>query len=179
MINTHPSVAEIDATINLLSVLEMAKDATKLKDTLHSLKLRQDEIEQAKQAHDKAAYDAQQEAKKAEAVLAQVAVSQEKANRDLSNVAKGFADLEAARESMREERNKFDRWMAGEREALARRQSEVDSKAVTTSRLAEDIARREDALKATEERLAAAIAAADARRKEFDDKLASLKQMIN
>jgi hypothetical protein len=73
----------------------------------------------------------------------------------------------------------FDRWMAGEREALAKRQSEVESKAVTTSRLADDIARREDALKATEERLAAAIAAADARRKEFDDKLASLKQMIN
>jgi chromosome segregation ATPase len=179
MINTNPSVAEIDATINLLSVLEMAKDASKLKDALQALKFEKAEIEQAKQARDKAAHDAAQAAKAADEAASKAASAQAKVNQDMSSVAKGFADLEAARVAMKDERDKFDRWMAAEREALSRKVAEVESKAVMQARAEEDMAKREAAYKDAKSMLTAAIAAADARRNEYESKLASLKQMVN
>ena len=54
MMNTNPSVAEIDATMNLLSVLELAKDASKLKTALQEIKDAQDALAAMKKDADAA-----------------------------------------------------------------------------------------------------------------------------
>jgi chromosome segregation ATPase len=179
MITTNPSVAEIDATINFLSVLEMAKDSAKLKAALNELKAEQDDLADAQKKHDNAARKANDAAKKAEDAAAKALAAQAKADDDIAKVAKGLADLENERVAMREERNQFDRWMAAERDALSKRQAEVESKAVLNTRAEEEMAKRASAVGAAEAKLANAIAAADAKREEYEAKLASLKEMIN
>lgn len=174
-----PSVAEIDATINVLSILELAKDASKLKDALGTIKAEKD----AAAAERKAAQLAKEDIAAAQAALEdqQVQIDRDRAKlkQDQAASLKTSEELEQASVAMREERNRFDRWMAEEREALANLRARVESDAVANKRRAEDLMALE-AKAATRERDAdAAIAAADAKRAEFEAKLANLKAMVS
>lgn len=178
MITTHPSVAEVDATLSLLSVLELAKDASKLKTALLTLKAEQDDLADAQKKHDNAVRRAQEATKRAEEAIGKSLAEKAAASEELARVAAGFADLEAAREAMKAERDAFDRWMAGERDALSRRVAEVDSKAVQNEREGERLTRLEATLQGERQKLQSAMDAVAAKGDELDAKLNSLKAMV-
>jgi predicted nucleic acid-binding Zn-ribbon protein len=179
MMNTiNPSVAEIDATINFLSILELAKDASKLKEALSTIKAEKD----AAAAERKAAQLAKEDVAAGQAALedmqAQLERDRAKLKQDQAASFKTSEELDAASVAMREERDRFDRWMAGEREALANLRARVDSDAAANKRRAEDLMALEAKAAVRERDADAAIAAADAKRAEYEAKIASLKAMV-
>lgn len=178
MINTTPSVAEIDATMNLLSVLELAKDAGKLKSALQEVKAAQDAASAERAAADKAIAQAKADAIALATQQGQLDQQAAKLKEESAKVFKGSEEVELSREAMREERNRFDRWMAEQREALAGDQARVESDRVANARRAEDLKSIEDAAANRSKAADAAIQAADAKRGEFETKLASLKAMV-
>lgn len=179
MMNTTPSVAEIDATMNLLSVLELAKDATKLKSTLQEIKSAQDAASDERKAADEAIAQAKQQAAELERQAGLVEQDRAKVKEESTRAFKAAEEVELTREAMRDDRNKFDRWMADQREALAASLAKVESDRVANARRAEDLKAIEDAADRRVKEADAAIAAADARRAEYEAKIASLKAMVS
>ncbi len=178
MINNTPSVAEIEATMNLLSVLEMAKDAAKLKAALQDIKAAQDAASAERKDADEAIGKLQVEKAELQTQAGLVEQSKAKAKEDAARAFKASEDIEMIRAAMLEERNSFDRWMAVQREALAADQARVESDRVATARRAEDLQAIEDACARRVTEADAAIKAADAKRAEFEAKLANLKAMV-
>ena len=178
MSNINPTVAEIDATMNLLSVLELAKDATKLKGVLQQVKDAQDAAADERKAADASI----SQAKSQTAALARQEglLEQEKAKvkEESAKVFKAAEEIELDRTAMRGERNQFDRWMAEQRESLAAEKARVESDRVANARRAEDLKAIEDAAGRRVQEADAAIKAADAKRAEFEAKLANLKSMV-
>jgi hypothetical protein len=179
MMNTTPSVAEIDATMNLLSVLELAKDATKLKGALQEVKAAQDAAAAERNAADASIAQAKQQAAELERQASLVEQNRAKVKEESSRAFKASEEIELSREAMRDERNRFDRWMADQREALAADQARVESDRVANARRAEDLKAIEDAADRRVKEADSAIKTADAKRAEFEAKLASLKAMVN
>lgn len=177
-INITPSAVAVDTAANLLAFLEMAKDPSKLKAVLDQIKTAQDaaaaEAEAAKAAK-KEALDIMREANEKSAAADRAAVT---AREDSSRAAAASADAAAMRDSMKEERNKFDNWMAAEREKLAADQAKVKSDAAQNASMAEALAGAEkDAIEYRAE-ADRAMAAAEALRAEYEQKIAALKSMI-
>lgn len=179
MINTTPSVSEIDATMNLLSVLELAKDATKLKGALKEIKAAQDAASAERKAADDYIAQAKQQAADLDRQAGVVEQSRAKVKEESARAFKAAEEVELSREAMRDERNRFDRWMADERERLTARQAKVESDHVANARRAEDLKIIEDAADRRAKEADAAIKAADAKRAEYETKLASLKAMVS
>lgn len=179
MISTNPSVADIDATMNLLSVLELAKDAAALKKAVSQIKQAQDDAAAERKAAD--AEIAKAKANAAEVSVQQGLIEQEKARmkEELARMFKTSEELESARVAMRDERNRFDSWMAQQREALAAAQAKVDSDAAANVRRAEDLKAIERAAAAREQAASDALRSADAKRTEYEQKMAALKQMVS
>ena len=179
MMNTTPSVAEIDATMNLLSVLEMAKDATKLKSALQDIKAAQDAAMAERKAADAAIATAKAQEAALQVQAGLVEQSKAKVKEEAARAFKASEDIELIRAAVLEERNNFDRWMAAQREALAADQARVESDRVVNARRAEDLKAIEDAADRRVKEADSAIKAADAKRAEYEAKLASLKAMVN
>ncbi len=179
MIDTTPSVAEIDATMNLLSVLELAKDATKLKGALQEVKAAQDAASAERKAADAAIAQAKKQAAELERQAGLVEQDRAKVKEEYAKAFKASEEIELSRNAMRDDRNKFDRWMADEREQLAASQAKVESDRVANARRAEDFKAVEDAANLRVKEADAAIKAADAKRAEFEAKLAGLKAMVS
>ncbi len=178
MMNTTPSVAEIDATMNLLSVLELAKDATKLKGALQEVKAAQDAASAERKAADASIAQMRQQAAELERQAALIGQDRTKVKEESTRIFKASEEIELSRDAMRDERNRFDRWMADQREALAADQAKAESDRVANARRAEDLKAIEDAADRRAKEADAAIKAADAKRAEFEAKLANLKAMV-
>lgn len=179
MMNTTPTVAEIDATMNLLSVLELAKDATKLKDALKDIKKAQDAAAAERKKADKSLGDLK--AKFAELDEQAAVIEQERAKiaEETARTLQASKDVEDLRIAMREQRIDFDRWMAQQREVLAAEQARAASDNVANARRAEDLKALEQDAARRAEQADAAKAAAEAKRGEYEAKLENLKQMIS
>jgi colicin import membrane protein len=174
-----PSAVAVDTAANLLEFLELARDPAKLKAVISQIKSAQDaakaEVDKVQSIRDDAAKmsaDAEKMAAKATNAAADAAAQAQRA-------AAAIAEADAAREAMRDERNKFDNWMAGEREALAALRARADSDADANKRVAADLSKQLNALAAKEKSVEEAKAAADAARAEYEQKLASLKAMVS
>jgi chromosome segregation ATPase len=178
MITTHPSVAEIDATINFLSVLEMAKDAAKLKGALASLKDAQTALAQQEKESTEAAKRAEAAQKRSETAANKVASEQAKLEREREALAKSTQDIEDSYAAMKAQRNDFDRWMAEERDKLSRQQALVTSEQVMLERAKDQLAQREAELSKEREAVQIELAAASEKRIELEAKLAGLKAMV-
>jgi len=179
MMNTiNPTVAEIDAAVNVLAILEMAKDAGKLKATLQEVKDAQDAAASERAAADKAAADLRGLQAEIERENALIAQERAKLKQETAQILKNNEQTELMRAAMRDERERFDRWMAAEREVLDAAKAKVDSDAVANARRAEDLQAIEAAAATRVADAEAAIKAADAKRAEFDAKLANLKAMV-
>ena len=178
MINTTPSAAEIDVAMNLLSVLELAKDATKLKGALQEVKAAQDAASAERKAADQAVTQAKQQAAALEKQAGLVEQDRTKVREESARIFKASEEIELSRDAMREERNRFDRWMAEQREALSADQAKVESDRVANARRAEDLKAVEDTADRHMKEADAAIQAADAKRAEFEAKLSNLKAMV-
>jgi hypothetical protein len=178
MMNTTPSVAEIDATMNLLSVLELAKDATKLKSALQDIKSAQDAAAAERKAADAAIATMRAQEADLQVQAGLVEQSKAKVKEESARAFKASEEIELARAGMVDERNTFDRWMAAQREALAADQARVESDRVAVARRAEDLQTIEDAAARKVDEAQAAEKAADAKRAEYEAKLAGLKAMV-
>lgn len=174
----NPTPAEIDSAVNLLSVLELAKDATKLKEALKKIKDEHDAVSAARAA-------AVQEASEAKQATADLAAKQSRLDSDRAKLKEGMAilfknneELELARAAMRGERESFDNWMAAQREALAADRAKVESVAFENKRRAEEAAL---AMKDADTRMQHAqqlAAEAAAKLRDYESKLAQLKAMV-
>lgn len=179
MNSINPTTAEINSAVNLLSVLELAKDATKLKEVLKKIKEEQDAAAASFAA-------ATEEASRAKQAMAELAAAQSQVDFDRAKLRDGMAtlfknneDLELARADMRRERESFDNWMAAQREALAADKAKVDSVAFENARKAEEAAL---AMKDANVRMQHAeqlAAEAAAKLREYETKLAQLKAMVS
>lgn len=178
MMNTIPSAAEIDATMNLLSVLELAKDATKLKEALQEVKSAQDAASAERKGADEAIAQAKQQAAELDRQAGLVEQDRAKVKEESAKAFKASEEIELSREAMRDDRNKFDRWMADQREVLAANLAKIESDRVANARRAEDLKAIEDAADRRVKEADAAIKAADAKRAEYEAKLSNLKAMV-
>jgi hypothetical protein len=178
MMNTTPSVAEIDATMSLLSVLELAKDAAKLKKALQEIKAAQDAASAERNAADEAIAQTNRQAAELQVEFGLLEQGRVKVKEETARALKASEDIELSREAMRDDRNKFDRWMADQREALVAEQAKVESTRVANARRAEDLKAIEDAADRRVKEADAAIKAADAKRAEYEAKLSNLKAMV-
>lgn len=178
MISTTPTVAEIDATINLLSILELAKDASKLKEALGGIKSAHDAVKADMAALDKL---------KAEVIKTQANVSvlqgrldadREKLRVENQAHIRNCEALEQDRAAIKSEREKFDAWMAGEREKLAADLAKVASdRAAIENRAKELDAVRDNVAKQAMDAMRAQEAA-DAVRAEYETRMTALKAMV-
>lgn len=175
----NPTVAEIDAAVNVLAILEMAKDAGKLKAALQEVKDAQAAAATERAEADKALASLKAVEASLERDRALLEQERAKLKEESARVFKASGDVELDRAAMREERNNFDRWMAGEREAIAAARAKADSDAVANQRRAEEIASVEESAAARVRDAEAAIRAADAKRAEYEAKIDSLKKMVN
>lgn len=179
MISTKPTVAEIDAAMNLLSILEMAKDASALKATLAGIKDQQAALAEQREL---AAKDLETLAGGQlflEEQQARLDADREKLRQENDKHIRNTADLAADRAAMKEERNRFDAWMAKEREEFDRLKARVSSDAAANNTRAAQLEARNAELDKREADLASARAAADAKRVEYEQKLESLKAMVS
>ena len=172
-----PTPAEIAGAINLLSVLELAKDAEALKAALQEI------------ADAQAALAAQTEelnglidgarSAQAEAEAAQAAAAGERANAsiEIARVAEGFRQLEEAREAAKVERHERDLQAATVREELAAARAKVDSDSDQVRRREDALKLREDALVVENKRVADAVAAAERVEAEYKAKLEELRKI--
>lgn len=177
-INITPSAVAVDTAANLLAFLELAKDPGKLKSVIDQIKGAQtaaaDEVAAAAEAKAKAAAAAADLDKK------QASIDQESAKLKSANadIARKIDEANAISESAKAERVKFDAWMAAEREALTNDKSSVASAADQNGKRADALAREEASLAKRVEQVDAALAAAEAKRAEYEAKLAGLKAMV-
>ena len=178
MSDSIPTAADLSSAINLLSVLELAKDATSLKTALQSL-VDQTEVLAAQQAELETERSALVAAT-ADSVRAKDAASAERsqADIDISRVAQGFADLAAEREAMKVTRAQADEQAAGVRQELADARALVDSDRDQVDRRERVLAERALALDAEYQKASDSLDAANAKGAEYDAKLANLKGLV-
>lgn len=178
MITTTPAVAEVSAAMNLLSVLELAKDATAMKAALAVLKSEQDsmvELNNTIQANQDKYNALIAQAEKAQDAAA---AAQAKAEAENAKVMQNIAEVEADRAAMRDQRVTFDTWMAAQREALDAQKAAVASQAAALNKFNDEMNDRQKSLADGWAAVDRAKADAEAMRSEYETKLASLKQLV-
>lgn len=177
-INITPSAVAVDTAANLLAFLEMAKDPSKLNAVLSQIKTAQDAAAAEAQAAMAAKAEAEAAAREAEAQKAKAAGELSALREETSRAATASAEALAMRDSIKEERNRFDNWMAAEREALDAAKARVVADAAANSSFAQELDSRERALAEKDEACSRVTAAAEALRAEYQQKIAALKSMI-
>lgn len=178
MISTTPTVAEIDAAIHVLSILEMAKDATELKKSLAKIKAAKDDAKAVNDAASQKLADVNAGRRQLENEQARIDAELAKLREANQLHIRNTEDLANERAAMREERDRFDRWMATERNTLAALRARADSDMVTNDRRAAELASEAAQLEKRSGDVVAAQRAADALRSEYEQKIASLKAMV-
>lgn len=177
-INITPSAVAVDTAANLLAFLEMAKDPSKLKAVLDQIKTAQDaaaaKVQSAREANESAA----KTVAAAQAAAAKASQDLSLAREETAKAAQAAADADAVRASVKAERQKFDDWMAGQREALDAAKARVAADAAANSSFAQELDSRERALAEKDEACSRVTAAAEALRAEYERKIAALKSMI-
>jgi len=177
-IHITPSAVSVDTAANLLTFIELARDPSKLKAVVEQIKTAQEaaskEIEKAKIAQDAA-----------DKILAEAEKKEEKASQQLSaarteagKAAAAVAEAEAVRGQIAAERNKFDAWMATEREALANAKAVVNAAAEQNNKRDEAFASAEADLAKRVAQAVATQAAAEALQAEYKQKLSALKSVV-
>lgn len=177
-INITPSAVAVDTAANLLSFLEMAKDPSKLKAVLDQIKGAQDAAAAEAQAARDAKADAEKTLAAAQDAAAKASQDLARAREEAARAAQAAADADSVRASVKAERQKFDDWMAGQREGLSADAARVAAEADLNRRRADELAQRAaqvDAAAAAAER---AQAAADELRAEYERKVAALKSIV-
>lgn len=177
-INITPSAVAVDTAANLLAFLEMAKDPSKLKAVLDQIKAAQDAAAAEAQAAQLVKVEAEDAAREAEAQKDQASRELSALREESARAASATADAMAMRDSMKEERNKFDTWMAQQREALDAAKARVAADAAANSSFAKELDSRESELAEKDEACSRLTAAAEALRNEYQQKIAALKSMI-
>jgi chromosome segregation ATPase len=179
MNNVIASPSELESAVSLLSILEMAKDATKLKEALKKIK----DAQAAAAEKAREAQAAQEESDRKIAALAdrvaEVAERERKASAEALRVKSNAEFVEAEAAAIKAERARFDAWMAAEREALAALQAKVQSDAFSNERRASELADLEEAARQRMKDADVAIRTADARAQEYEAKVASLRAMVS
>jgi len=179
MITTNPTAREVDATLNLLSVLALAKDADLLADRLEQFKSAMADAD-AKLADVAAAQAAAADLQaQADQSLADAQAVREQADAELLKAYKATEDASNDRSYCRTQREAFDQWAAQEREKLVALGASTAARedALLRDRLALEDERR--ALQAEKERVGAAQDAAIAFKAEYEAKLDALKQVVS
>lgn len=170
--------AQIDTALNVVSILEMVKDATKLKEALAKIKEAQDAGVAQQKKLDKTLADIAKGQKALAEQEAALAAEREKLRSDAAALAKNTELLQADAAAMREERNKFDSWMAVEREKLAAETAKVASDADQNVRRAEELKKEAAGIEKMRAKLDKAQEAVDAVRAEYEQKMVALKAMV-
>jgi len=179
MLNTNPTAADIDATMNLLSVLEMANDATRLKAALQEIKDAQDAVASDRAKAEAAVAEAEGKSQELQTLASKLDAERLRLKEEEKRIFKNNEDVEASRVAMVDERNNFDAWMAAQREALAADKAKVESDAVANQRAVEDFQATVNESKSRLREADAVIKSAEAKRQEYEAKLAGLKAMVN
>jgi hypothetical protein len=178
MINVTPNAVEVNAAFNLLTIFEIIKDPASLKASLEQIKQAQDAAAAERQAAEvvKAQADkAMQEVDNARALLA----SQEAQTREqAARASRQVEESEAVSRAAKREREAFDAWMAQRREELDNQTAKVRSDAEQNARALKAFSAKEEELTQRAENLARLEQVAEAKRAEFEAKLASLKAMV-
>lgn len=179
MINTIPSVADLNAATQLLSVLELAKDATALKAAIADLADAQSQFadQASKLAEERKAYE--QSKANAERAADIALDAQRKSKEDQLKVSAAYGELADARDKQRAERNSFDQWMAEQRAAVNHKLADIESREDQIKRREAALAKQADELAAQIVKAREAEAAANAKGAELAAKLDSLKQFVN
>lgn len=177
-INITPSAVAVDTAANLLAFLEMAKDPSKLKAVLDQIKTAQDAAAAEVKAAEAVKAEASAAARQAEAQKAKASSELAALREESAKAAAASADALAVRDAIKEERKRFDDWMAGQREALDAAKARVAADAAANSLFAQELDSRERALEERDEACSRVTAAAEALRAEYQQKIAALKSMI-
>lgn len=179
MMGTTPTApSEVGQALQWLSVLEMAKDATKLKQALLPLQEAQQAAAEERQAADKAIAGAKQAMSDAASEMAKLEQERARLKEDQARLFKNGEDIEYSRAEMVRERTRFDDWMARERELLSAASAKVQSDAATVARRAQECDQRESQAGAELAKARGLQAAAEALRLEYEQKLNNLKAMV-
>lgn len=177
-INITPSAVAVDTAANLLAFLEMAKDPSKLKAVLAQIKAAQAaaaaEADSARAARDEAA----QTAAAAQDAAAKAAQDLSRAREEAAKAAQSTADADVVRAAVKSERQKFDDWMAQQREALSADSARVAADADLTQRRAAELDARALEVAEAASEAQRAQAAADALRADYERKVAALKSIV-
>lgn len=177
-INITPSAVAVDTAANLLAFLEMAKDPSKLKAVLDQIKSAQDAAAAEAQAARDAKADAEGTLAAAQAEAARATADLARARDETAKATQAAAEADSVRAAVKAERQKFDDWMADQREALDAAKARVASDAAVNSSFAQELDSRERALAEKDEACSRVTAAAEALRAEYERKIAALKSMI-
>jgi len=179
MMSTTPTApSEVGQALQWLSVLEMAKDATKLKQALLPLQEAQQAAADERQAADKDIAEAKQAMSEVASEMAKLQQERARMKEDQARLFKNSEDIEYSRAEMVRERTKFDDWMARERELLSAASAKVQSDAAAVARRAQECDQRESQADAELARARGLQAAADAMRLDYEHKIAALKSII-
>ncbi len=179
MISTTPTApSEVGQALQWLSVLEMAKDATTLKQALLPLQEAQQAAAKERQAADKAIAEAKQAMSDVASEMAKLEQERARMKEDQVRLFKNSEDIEYSRAEMVRERTKFDHWMARERELLSAASARVQSDAAAVAKRAQECDQRESQADAELARARGLQAAADATRLDYEQKLAGLRAMV-
>jgi chromosome segregation ATPase len=179
MISTTPTVAEINAAIDFLTILEMAKDAKKLKDSLAQIQQAQSALADEAASANKAKAEAEAAVSKAQKKSDEIETKLAKLDEANRLHIRNTEDLANERAAMRDERSRFDEWMAKEREELDRVKSVVSSQASQNNLRSSSLDARAAELDKRADNLARLEEAAQAMKAEYEQKVANLKQFIS
>ena len=177
-INITPSAVAVDTAANLLAFLEMAKDPGKLKAVLDQIKAAQNAAAAEADAVREAKESAAKTMAAAQAAAAQASQDLSRAREEAAKAAQAAADADNVREAARAERQRFDDWMAQQREALAADAARVAADADQNKRNSADVDARAEAARSAFESAERAQHAAEALRAEYERKLAALKSIV-
>lgn len=178
MIKTTPTPGELQATLDLLSVLALAKDAERLAAAIGELKAAQDEAEERRLA---AAAAIAELDTKAAAIENDRALADGEMNRAIDQISKAqklFEEASDDREVARQQRARFDQWMFDERQKLKESLDQLAAREAAMGRHDELVRDAVAAADAARLRAEEARAAADAVRYDYEARIGSLRATV-
>lgn len=179
MFSVTPNAVEVNAAFNLLTVLEIIKDPSALKANLEQLKQAQDAIAAEREAAEKAKGEADSAAANAASAKAALAAKEAALAEQVNTARRRTEEADAVTAASKVERARFDDWMAAEREKLDAQVAAVNARAAENQKQVQELAKAHEDLIAKANDLNRLEAAAEAKKAEYESKLASLKAMVS
>lgn len=177
-INITPSAVAVDTAANLLSFLEMVKDPSKLLVVLDQIKTAQSAAEAQTQEAKKAQADAEALKSAAQAEVAKAADERAKIRDEAIRAANAITESDAVRDAVKGERQRFDQWMAEQREKLSADLAKVNSDSAGNAHRTAELKVLEAAAASREQAADDMLRTADAQRVQYEQKISALKSII-